>query len=306
MSTSPQVAGQRVIYVPIEQGSEVTLAVRPFVLFPFSSNPAHGISRLIGLRYRYHVVVLSLADRLQDILYRLALGYLYSPASLTLIRPENARGVLAAGCLLGGMDDLCDYAYDVCRRAINLDTIASWLALVDTIPPDGAETPESPPLPSSIFGCYAQRFRSDVLQYLIVTLPASLDSGDLLAPSRSDPASLPSTPSGRDALLRIFSQTPFDIFKEAVESPAFQIGGPCSPRIRSCNALNSHLCHAGSEKARFQFAKDAIQLRKRGIARNVGAEEAVVLAFCGGVTGGSVVHVTRKVRRKNLWKVNTA
>jgi len=244
MSTSPQVAGQRVIYVPIEQGSEVTLAG-----------------------------------------FAIALGYLYSPASLALIQPENARGVLAAGCLLGGMDDLCNYAYDVCSQTINLDTIVSWLALVDTIPSDGAETPDSPPLPSSIFGCYAQRFRSDVLHFLMVTLPASLDSGDLLAPSRSDPASLPSAPSGRDTLLRIFSQTPFDMFKEAVESPAFQIG---------------------SVQARFQFAKDAIQLRKRGIARNVGAEEAVVLAFCGGGTGGSVVHVTRKVRRKNLWKVNAA
>lgn len=154
-----------------------------------------------------------------------ALGYLYSPASLALIRPENARGVLAAGCLLGGMDDLCNYAYDVCRQAINLDTIASWLALVDTIPSDGAETPESSPSSSSIFGFYAQRFRSDVLHFLMVTLPTSLDSGDPVAPSRSDPASLPSAP-GRDTLLRIFSQTPFDIFKEAVESPVFQIGGP--------------------------------------------------------------------------------
>jgi len=183
------------------------------------------------------------------------------------------------------MDDLCNYAYDVCRHTIDLDTIASWLALVDTIPPDGAATPDSPPSPLSIFGFYAQRFRSDVLHFLMVTLPASLDSGDPLTPSRSDPASLPSAaPSGRDTLLRIFSQTPFDIFKEAVESPVFQIG---------------------SEQARFQFAKDAVQLRKRGIARNAGAEEAVVLAFCGG-GGGSVVHVTRKVRRKNLWKVNTA
>ncbi|KAI9456272.1 hypothetical protein BJY52DRAFT_1121265, partial [Lactarius psammicola] len=241
MSTSPQIAGQRVIYVPLAQDSEVTLA---------------GFST--------------------------ALGYLYSPTSLALILPENARGVLAAGCLLGGMDDLCNYAYDVCRQGINLDTIASWLALVDTIPSDGAETPDSSP--SSIFGFYAQRFRNDVLHFLMVTLPASLDSGDPVAPSRSDPASLPSTPSGRDTLLRIFSQTPFDIFKEAVESPVFQIG---------------------SEQARFQFAKDAIQLRKRGIARNAGAEEAVVLAFVGGRTGGSVVHVTRKVRRKNLWKVST-
>ena len=169
--------------------------------------------------------------------YGVALGYLYSPASLALIRSEDARGVLAAGCLLGGMDDLCNYAYDVCRRGINLDTIASWLALIDTIQSDGTVSPDSPPLPPSIFGSYAQRFRSDVLHFLIVTLPASLDAGDLLASSRGDPVSLASAPSGRDTLLRIFSQTPFDIFKEAVESPAFQIGGPYSPHILSCNAL---------------------------------------------------------------------
>lgn len=207
------------------------------------------------------------------------------------------------------MDDLCNYAYDVCRQTFNLDTIASWLALVDTTPSDGAATPDSPPSPSSIFGFYAQRFRSDVLHFLMVTLPASLDSGDPLAPSRSDQASLPSAPSGRDTLLRIFSLTPFDIFKEAVESRAFQIGGFHSLHmVSSCKALKylSHMRNLGSEQARFQFAKDAIQLRKRGIARNVGAEEAVVLAFCGGATGGSVVHVTRKVRRKNLWKVNPA
>ncbi|KAH8983718.1 hypothetical protein EDB86DRAFT_3066263 [Lactarius hatsudake] len=209
MSTSPQVAGQRVIYVPLEQDSER--------FFPITYGFSHTT-------YNHP-----------------ALGYLYSPASLALVRPENARGVLAAGCLLGGMDDLCNYAYDVCRQGINLETIASWLALVNMIPSDGAEMPE--------------------------LIPAIL-----VAPSRSDPASLPSTASGRDTLLRIFSQTPFDIFKEAVESSTFQI--------------------------------DAIQLRKRGIARSAGAEEAVVLAFVGGGSGGSAVHVTRKVRRKNLWKVN--
>ncbi len=158
-----------------------------------------------------------------------ALGYLYSPASLALIRPENARGVLAAGCLLGGMDVLCNHAYDICRQSINLDTIASWLALIDTIPSDGVTTPDTSPSPSSIFGFYAQRFRGDVLHFLMVTLPTSLDSGDPLAPSRSDPASLSSARSGRDTLLRIFSQTQFDVFKEVVESPVFLIGGPPFP-----------------------------------------------------------------------------
>jgi len=78
--------------------------------------------------------------------------------------------------------------------------------------------------------------------------------------------------------------------------------GPHSPNIVSLQHAELQF-DVGSEQARFQFAKDAIQLRKNGIARNAGAEEAVVLAF-GGSTGGSVVHVTRKIRRKNLWKVN--
>lgn len=62
---------------------------------------------------------------------------------------------------------------------------------------------------------------------------------------------------------------------------------------------------AGSDQARFKFAKDAIELRKRGIARGFGAEETVVLAFGGGNFGSSAVHVTRKMRKRPLWKVNS-
>jgi hypothetical protein len=62
---------------------------------------------------------------------------------------------------------------------------------------------------------------------------------------------------------------------------------------------------AGSDQARFKFAKDAIELRKHGIARGPGAEETVVLAFGGkNSIGGSAVHVTRKMRKRPLWKVN--
>ena len=57
--------------------------------------------------------------------------------------------------------------------------------------------------------------------------------------------------------------------------------------------------YTGSDQARFKFAKEAIELRKRGIAR--GGEETVVLAFGSG-NGGSV-HITRKLRRRNLFKV---
>lgn len=44
--------------------------------------------------------------------------------------------------------------------------------------------------------------------------------------------------------------------------------------------------------------------KKAGIAR--GGEETVVLAFGGGggSFGGSAVHVTRKMRKRPLWKVN--
>lgn len=45
-------------------------------------------------------------------------------------------------------------------------------------------------------------------------------------------------------------------------------------------------------------------MRKRGIARGSGAEETVVLAFGGASAGGSAVLVTRKMRKRPLWKVN--
>ena len=61
----------------------------------------------------------------------------------------------------------------------------------------------------------------------------------------------------------------------------------------------------GSDQARFKFAKDAIEARKRGIARGQGAEETVVLAFGASSLGGSAVHVTRKIRKRQLWKVNS-
>ena len=63
----------------------------------------------------------------------------------------------------------------------------------------------------------------------------------------------------------------------------------------------SDVVYAGSDQARFKFAKDAIDLRRRGIARGTG-EETVVLAF-GGANAGSV-HVARKMRKRPLWKVN--
>ena len=62
---------------------------------------------------------------------------------------------------------------------------------------------------------------------------------------------------------------------------------------------------SGSTHSRFKFAKDAIELRKQGIVRGQGAEETVVLAFGGSSTQSTGVLVTRKLRRRQLWKVNS-
>ena len=58
---------------------------------------------------------------------------------------------------------------------------------------------------------------------------------------------------------------------------------------------------ANNVHPRFKFAKDAIELRKKGIAR--GQEEAVVLAFGGNSAQSTGVLVTRKLRRRQLYKI---
>jgi hypothetical protein len=143
--------------------------------------------------------------------------------SLSLIRPENARAVLAAGCLLGGMDDLCAYSYDACRQSITVDTITGWLDFADAIPPpsDGSSTPAMSP--TSVFGQYAERLKDEVFRFLVVTLPTVLE----VSSSSSSPSESPKSPvrgSGRDTLLQIYSRVPFDMFKAAVESTLFHIG----------------------------------------------------------------------------------
>lgn len=80
--------------------------------------------------------------------------------------------------------------------------------------------------------------------------------------------------------------------------------GPDShPRLCSSSSRSPRL-RPGSDQARFKFAKDTIEVRKRTNPRAAGAEETVVLAFGGG-NGGSAVHVARKLRKKPLWKVNS-
>ena len=65
----------------------------------------------------------------------------------------NARSVLAVATAFG-MNDLCTYAYDVCRQSITADTIQEWVEWIDSqepksdqisAPSSRASTPQSLP-----------------------------------------------------------------------------------------------------------------------------------------------------------------
>ncbi|KAF8162950.1 hypothetical protein B0H34DRAFT_693537 [Crassisporium funariophilum] len=248
----------------------IILSRSPYLAHLMSTSPQTSGQRIIYVHLDHEPEVTQEG-------FAIALGYLYSAISLNLIRADNARAVLAGGCLLGGMEELCQYSYNVCRQSMSVETIGGWLEFVDTLPSPSDGTP-TPNLPStSVFGPYAQLLRDDVFRFLVVTLPEVLD----VQRPHQEPAS---GPSGRDVLLQIYSRVPFELFKSAVESPTFLIG---------------------SDQARFKFAKDAIEIRKRSIARGLGAEETVVLAFGQSNFGSSAVHVTRKMRKRPLWKVNS-
>jgi hypothetical protein len=165
------------------------------------------------------------------------MGYLYSAESLSALRPENARAVLAAACLLGGMEDLCGYAYELCRQSITIESIGEWLEFVEASAPpaDGASTPVEPQHPqhhqmqppsrTAVFGPYAQRLRDDVFHFLVVRLPRTLNVNGMSTPTTPQTADSGAPPdAGRDTLLQIYARVPFELFKAAVESPTFQIG----------------------------------------------------------------------------------
>lgn len=166
-----------------------------------------------------------------------ALAYLYSAHSLANIRPENARAVLAAACLLGRMDDLCNYAYEICRQSISLDTLPTWLEFVESLSPppsDGSSTPiveQHQHTRTAIFGPYAQRLRDDVFNFLVVTLPNLVNFGGQATPTTPLPEGTSQhADAGRETLLQVFARVPFDLFKAAVESTTFHFGKSASPR----------------------------------------------------------------------------
>jgi hypothetical protein len=189
-------------------------------------------------------------DALQS--FAIALGYLYASTSIALVSLANARSVLATACLLGGMDELCAYAYELCKNSISVESIDDWLDFLQTLSPppsasgSGAVSPATgvapglQPLPpnlhelrhtqfgvgapptngvlppsssSSVFGPYGPRLRDDVFQFLVSTLPEQL-----AAANPGESAAITS------ALVDVYVRLPFEYFKAAVESPDFPIG----------------------------------------------------------------------------------
>ena len=127
------------------------------------------------------------------------------------------------------MDELCNYAFEICRQSISVDNISEWLEFVEAIPTpsDGSSTPIEPqhlaPSRTAVFGPYADRLKNDIFHFLVVTLPNLLNINGLSSPVTPQGDSQPSD-AGRDTLLQVFSRVPFDLFKAVVESPTFQIG----------------------------------------------------------------------------------
>ncbi|KAF8710745.1 btb poz protein, partial [Rhizoctonia solani] len=235
-------------------------------------------------QYRLHALILSRSPYLAHMLATSQNNVIYVPLEGEPHITEeashrggvgNARSVVAAACLLGGMPELADLAFECCRASISASTIVDWVKFVESIPLPPTPAPTSDATPTnypqgqtSVFGPYLTQFRDLVYGYLIVTLPNVLHA--FAAPEEGN---------GWDELLGIYTQLPFDTLKQAIESPAFP---------------------AGTDQVRFRFAKAVVAQRKQ--ANPSGVEETVVLAF-GGSQSGSAVHITRKSKKKQLWKV---
>lgn len=209
--------------------------------------------------------------------------------------PENARSVLASAYLFGGMPELVQHAYSVASESISATNVIDYVHWLDA----GSRRPAAngfafgsvgapAPAPSSgvwadpataPYGEWSARLRSDVLTFLIRTLPAQLHAsggeGSLATDAR---------------LLAAYVPLPFDLFKHCVEAPELPI-----PFMQD----------------RFSFAKRAIAQRKKANAAaatrgppQAQYEETVVLAL-KSEGDGMAVHITRKPKRGRaaLWKV---
>lgn len=237
------------------------------------------------------------------------LGNLTADPAHAHVNPANARAVLAASYLFGGMPELLEHAYSETSSALssaNVGEYVRWLGprILSLSPSSGPTAPvngngsgngfsfgtATPIGPGSgamsrassypesdgagdAYGEYSARLRADVLNFLLRTLPEQIRT--------TADGSLATDPR----LMAAYVPLPFELFKQCVESPDLPIS---------------------FMQDRFAFAKRAIAARKKSAASQQGPpmEESVVLALKDD-GDGMAVHITRKPKRSRaaLWKV---
>lgn len=146
-----------------------------------------------------------------------------------LVTASNARAVLATAYLFGS-PALVQRAYAVCSSSLSADNVAQYVNWLDQRIPNSANGF------SADYGEYSQRLRSDIINFLIRTLPNSVGSN-------------------RQALVDAYAALPYELFKSCVESPDLPIE---------------------AMQERFQFAKKVVAARKKGAAASGMEESVVL------------------------------
>lgn len=143
---------------------------------------------------------------------------------------SNARAVLATAYLFGS-PALVQRAYAVCSSSLSAENVGQYVNWLDQRIPNSASNGFT-----TDYGEYSQRLRSDIVNFLIRTLPGSVGSN-------------------RQALVDAYAALPYELFKSCVESADLPIE---------------------SMQERFSFAKKVVAARKKGASASGMEESVVL------------------------------
>lgn len=146
-----------------------------------------------------------------------------------LVTASNARAVLATAYLFGS-PALVQRAYAVCSSSLSADNVVQYVNWLDQRIPHTANGF------AADYGEYSSRLRSDIVNFLIRTLPGNVG-----------PKS--------QALVDVYAALPYELFKSCVESPDFPIE---------------------AMQERFAFAKKVVAARKKGATASGMEESVVL------------------------------
>lgn len=165
--------------------------------------------------------------------------------------PSNARAVFATAYLFRS-SALAQRAYAVCCSSLSAENVGEYITWLDQRIPNSANGF------SADYGEYAARLRSDIVNFLVRTLPGSAG---------------PKSP----ALVDAYAALPYELFKSCVESPELPI-----------DAIQE----------RFAFAKKVVAARKKGAAASGMEESVVLaVKDDGDGMGVHVTRKPKRVRQ---------